>query len=205
MPRVGMATLKPDPLPRPERLLHPRSDNDSAQGHIPRRDALSEDEQVGLEPVALAPEPGTQTSKAGNYLVRYKEHVVFPANLRHPAPVIIWRWVDATCPYDRLAYKGSDAVRSKPLYLFCQGLDRVVRDPSHARHQLPKALSVGGDPCQAGAVGVHTMVRKVSSDYDLLFGPAYRVPVAPYHRVPAQAARCARRALGSARWRRVRR
>ena len=80
------------PRPRPRTApAHARGD-DRAERHVAGADALRAGHQVGREPVALAAEPATEASEAGDHLVGDEQDVALAADRLDRRPVAVgWR------------------------------------------------------------------------------------------------------------------
>src|SRR4029079_4023448 len=75
----------------PERGADAPARDHRGEGDVSGADPLRTRHEVGDEAIALAPEPASETSEAGNDLVRDEEHVPLAADLRHRGPVPIGR------------------------------------------------------------------------------------------------------------------
>ena len=176
--RVAVAEDRPRHVVIPERRSNPIPDEDAAQRHVARRDALRERDQVRLDAVPLRPPQPARPPEAGDHLVRDQEDVVLPAEARDLGPVVRLRRDDAARPHDRLADERGDL----PGTLGEQRAERLDVHDADVDDLVDEVPAVAGlhraDPDERRPPAVHPVVAELARHDDSLLGSADDVPVA---------------------------
>ena len=177
--RVRVA-VSPDARLRgaPERLLDPAADDDAAERHVPRGDALRERDRVRIEPEATAGKPVADPPVAADHLVGDEEDPVVTADLPHGLEVAVGWEEDAARADDRLAEECSDVLRAELLNRCLERLGRVPGDPGRAPGERADADLERLRPDDAGPEARETVVGALPRDDRRALGVAEQAPVA---------------------------
>ena len=179
--RIGVAVPPDAGALRPERFGDPRSRDRGAHRQVAARDALRARDDVGFELPAPAREPLAAAAEARDDLVGDEQHAGLAAHGAGGRQVAVGGGIHAARADHRLAEERGHLVGADLLDHRAEVVGVVPSDLHHVLDQLSVAGRVRRDAGQAGARGVHAVVRALAADQDRSLGLSYQLPEPPRH------------------------